>query len=239
MRIAAICCTYKRPKPLEHVIESFLQQDYPAHLRSLIILDDAGQYQTQERDRWALISLPTRFKTMGEKRNASAALAGDVDAYCVWDDDDIYLPWHMSAVVATLANADYSIPSSVFLDRHPKLELKTGIDGMFHGAWGFRRAAFEQAQGYPFIQSGQDMGLLHRFRQLKLKKLDPILTEPRPSYIYRWWTTHRNHLSGDTAMSYEDRALLPYAKVDSIHPHWDRDWVRLCDEFLAKSSAVA
>ena len=111
MKIAAICCTYKRPKELANVIACFESQDYDD--RELIILDDADQYQSQEGDRWRLISTQQRFRTLGEKRNASAALVSpEVDAYCVWDDDDVYLPWHMSAAVKTLqTGADYTIPS--------------------------------------------------------------------------------------------------------------------------------
>ena len=38
MKIAAICCTYKRPKQLATAIESFLRQDYPSELREMICL---------------------------------------------------------------------------------------------------------------------------------------------------------------------------------------------------------
>ena len=51
-------------------------------LRELMILDDAGQYENQEGDGWRLISIPSRFRSLGEKRNACAALASpDVEGY--------------------------------------------------------------------------------------------------------------------------------------------------------------
>src|SRR5690606_40696836 len=74
VKIAAICCTYKRPTLLAEAIECFIRQDYPAELRELIVLDDAGQYGNQRGDGWRIVSLPVRFRTLGEKRNASAAL---------------------------------------------------------------------------------------------------------------------------------------------------------------------
>jgi glycosyltransferase involved in cell wall biosynthesis len=102
---------------LAEAIECFVRQDYPAELRELIVLDDASQYGHQRGDGWRVVSLPLRFRTLGEKRNASAALVSpDVDAYCVWDDDDIYLPWHMSAAAAALAEADYTIPTVIYND---------------------------------------------------------------------------------------------------------------------------
>ena len=174
MKIAAICCTYKRPKLLAEAVECFLRQDYPAAKREMIVLDDADQYENQIGDGWRIVSLPTRFRTLGEKRNASAALVSpEVEAYCVWDDDDIYLPWHMSAAAAALTDADYAIPTLVSVDKGNHLRRKVN-QWLFHGAWSFRREAFDRVCGYPFIQSGQDQGLLKRFKATNLRRADPI-----------------------------------------------------------------
>lgn len=228
MKLAALCPTYKRPKELAAVIECFLRQDYPAELRELIVLDDAGQYANQAGNRWSLVSLPVRFRTLGEKRNASAALVSpDVDAYCVWDDDDIYLPWHMSAAAAALKDADYTIPTVIYVDRRDHLERKTN-QYLFHGAWAFRREAFERVNGYPFMQSGQDQGLLRRFKAAQLRRADPIQQDPRPSYVYRWCTIPGNrHISAMGKDGYERLSQLAAAPVKTLVPRWDRDWVTL------------
>ncbi|HUT14422.1 MAG TPA: hypothetical protein VMY42_28310, partial [Thermoguttaceae bacterium] len=56
-------------------------------------------YDEQMGPGWWLLSLGKRFRTLGEKPNACAALASaDVDAFAVWDDDDICLPWHLEAM---------------------------------------------------------------------------------------------------------------------------------------------
>jgi len=73
MKLAAVCCTFRRPHLLGELIESFLRQDYPRELRELIILDDAGDYDNQQGDGWQLISMPRRFRSLGEKRNAAGA----------------------------------------------------------------------------------------------------------------------------------------------------------------------
>ena len=84
MKIAAICCIYNRPEQLAEAIESFQRQTYPLEKRELIVLDDAGQYEPQCGSGWQLVTTTKRFRTLGEKRNVSAALASaDVDAYAV------------------------------------------------------------------------------------------------------------------------------------------------------------
>ena len=238
VKVAAICCTYKRPGQLEEAIEAFIRQDYPAECRELVILDDAGQYDSHalgEIPGVKLLSTDHRFRTLGEKRNASAALASpDVEVYCVWDDDDIYLPWHMSAAVNSLGNADYSIPSVVYIDKRTRIEAKRN-GSFFHGAWSFRRSAFEAVCGYPFIQSGQDQGLLKRFRSQRLRQADPIESEPRPSYIYRWFTAHSMHISAMGKDGYERMGRESASQIARLLPGWTRDWVQLHEQ--AKSSA--
>ena len=104
MKIAAVCCTYLRPKHLGWLIKCFLEQDYAD--RELVILDDADQYDNQRGDGWELVSVRRRFRSLGEKRNAAIAMtSSDADALAVWDDDDLYLPWALSASVAALEAA--------------------------------------------------------------------------------------------------------------------------------------
>jgi hypothetical protein len=235
MKFAAICCTYKRPKLLAEAVECFLRQDYPSAKRELIILDDAGQYENQVGDGWRIVSSPVRFRTLGEKRNASAAFVSpDVDAYCVWDDDDIYLPWHMSAAAASLTDAEYTIPSMLFIDKNGRLERKAN-QSLFHGAWSFRRAAFERVCGYPFIQSGQDQGLLKRFKAANLRRADPIQFDARPSYVYRWFTAHNQHISAMGAEGYERLGRQPLPTTATITPKWERDWSALQDDSSRKT----
>src|SRR5690606_30618894 len=107
VKIAAICCTYKRPTLLAEAIECFIRQDYPAELRELIVLDGAGEYGNLRGDGLRVVSLPVQFLSLAELRHASSALVwADADAYCVRDDDAIYLPWHMTAAAAAMAEVD-------------------------------------------------------------------------------------------------------------------------------------
>ena len=108
---------------------------------------------------------------------------------------------------------------------------------MFHGAWAFRREAFERVGGYPFIQSGQDQGLLRRFKAAKLRRADPIQHDPRPSYVYRWFTAHSTHISAMGAKGYERLGQAPSRRIAKIEPSWNVDWLELANAELKEAAA--
>lgn len=191
--VSCLCPTYLRPKLLENSIACFLGQDYPLDRRELVILDDAGQIAPQKGDGWEVISTESRFRSLPEKFNSLAGLArGDV--LVVWEDDDIYLPWHITAHVAALAHGGFSKPSRV-------LSLYTGTlqeedaTGRFHASIAFTREAFDSAGGWPLTKRGDfDQQLLARLSQSSAT-VDPCRTHP-PSYVFRWGSTGSYHGQG-------------------------------------------
>lgn len=233
-KLACICCTYARPRLLPQAIQSFLMQDYPADRCELIVLDDAGQYVSQSHTEpkvWHLVSATRRFRTLGEKRNASAALASaDADAYVVWDDDDVYLPQTLRAHAAALERAPWSLPSIVLIERSGTNRLdthKTG--GLFHPAWAFSREVFSKVSGYPFMQSGQDQGLAKRFQDVGVRRADPIALGFAPYFVYRWGTSDSWHLSAmDKQRGYDELARHLHAgpPIEHIRPYWPLDYGR-------------
>jgi len=232
MKLAVLCCTYDRPHLLPHAIESFLHQDYPPDQREMIILDDNDQYVSQSRDGWHLVSVSKRFRTLGEKRNACAALASaDVDAYVVWDDDDLYLPHALSAHATALASAPWSLPGRVLVERRPGVLAQRRTRGMFHSGWAFTRQAFQSVAGYPFMQSGQDQALAGRFRKAGIHTANPTAGEP-PFLVYRWSTTNSWHLSAmDKSTGYERLAARRRAgpPAGELRPHWPRQYLHLIE----------
>lgn len=155
-KVAWVCCTFKRPHMLGHLIHCFLQQDYPREHRSLTILDDAGEYENQSGDGWQLVSIPLRFLSLGQKRNAVAAMVPiNTKFYCPVDDDDLYLPHAMTACAAALQDADLAIPSKVFQENRPGM-IVAESEHHHHAAWGYRRWLFEKVGGYPALNMGED-----------------------------------------------------------------------------------
>jgi hypothetical protein len=213
MKIAAVCCTYLRPKQLGHMIRCFERQDYEE--RELVILDDAGQYEDTHGDSWRLISLPNRFGSLGEKRNAAASLVSpDVEALAVWDDDDLYLPWALRASAAALRVAPWSRPSLVL---HPQpdgslRQHRTG--GLFHGGWAYRRRTFEQCDGYPAMNNGEDQAFAARLLTAGTAGADPMRLGHRPFYVYVWGGGY--HISGMGPDGYERLAAAPVEKTVAV-----------------------
>ena len=61
--VSCLCPTYRRPQLLENSIACFLAQNYPADRRELVVLDDAGELQSQTGEGWTLVR--TRFDDGG------------------------------------------------------------------------------------------------------------------------------------------------------------------------------
>ena len=156
MELTALSCTYYRPQTLGQLIECFLRRDYQRELRELIILDDAGQYENQKGDGWQLVSFPRRFLSLGEKRNACAALAlPDVEGFLIADDDDIYLPHWFRATADALHEAEWSRLGLMLLEHGDGLK-EHDTNALYHGGWAFRKDAFYRVCGYGPHNNGED-----------------------------------------------------------------------------------
>lgn len=208
------------------MIECFLRQDYPRELRELVILDDAGQYENQAGDGWRLVSIPSRFRSLGEKRNACAALASpDVEGFLVADDDDIYLPHWFRTQAESLQKADWSRPGLVLVEHNDGLrECDTG--GLYHGGWAFRREAFYRVRGYGPHNNGEDQELAGRMSQAGVTEIDPCKFAD-PFYVYRY-DNNSYHLSYLDDRGYRELGNGNERKSPTTIPiGWSRDWDKL------------
>jgi glycosyltransferase involved in cell wall biosynthesis len=169
IKITAFCPTLNRPELLGRMIKCFENQTYPN--RELIILDDGGQYENQKGDKWQLISVPRRFRTLGEKNNAVMAMAAtDSEAYAKADDDDIYMPWWLESIADGLKASevcqpryaiDYVKGEWVQIETHNANFTRTA----YHGCWGYRRSLIERIGGYRAEYAGDDQELDRRLRK--------------------------------------------------------------------------
>ena len=225
MKLAALCCTFRRPHTLGQLIECFLRQDYPSELRELIILDDAGQYENQAGDSWFLVSIPMRFRSLGEKRNACAALASpDVEGFLVADDDDIYLPHWFSATADTLSKAEWSRPGLVLLEHGDGLK-EHDTNGLYHGGRAFRKEAFYRVRGYGPYNNGEDQELAGRLHESGVTVRDPC-EDHEPFYIYRY-DNCSYHLSYMDDAGYRELGLNADDGKSTIHVGWPSDYTKL------------
>jgi glycosyltransferase involved in cell wall biosynthesis len=239
MKITAFCPTLNRPDLLPRLIACFERQTYEN--RELIILDDGGQYENQQGDRWQIVSVPRRFRSLGEKNNAAMAMASfDSEAYLKADDDDIYMPWWFESMAQSLKKSQWVVPGFAmdFVNgewvRIQTWSRKTGHHPhyAYHGCWGYRRELIEKTGGYFPRYAGDDGEYQTRLNQLGLT---PVGIQDVPFYWYNRPLTGRisdrsKNLSQQQA--YVDTGKsVPYVgkiKPYSGEPVWEKSLPTKC-----------
>jgi glycosyltransferase involved in cell wall biosynthesis len=235
VKIAAVCLTYNRPVQLGRIIECFLRQTY--RNSELLIYDDGGQYPDQPRgDRWRVVSVDKRSPNLGTKRNEAVKhLLPGIQCIQTWDDDDLYLPWVLEAMVAALKKGRWAQPREALeWDGTAYKRFKTHGSNFnscaYHGNWGYRLDAFWRVGGYPPIMD--DDQIAKRMMKAYGPSLDTITpAHPVPGYAYSRVPADK-HLSWlysqpggmDAAWQKTDAGKLAPAK---IHVGWDIDYSAL------------
>lgn len=199
--VACLCPTAYRPWLLENAVACYQAQDYPAGRRRLVILDDSGIYEPQEGDGWELHATAARYPSLPEKYHRLLDLAGDCDVIAVWEDDDVYLPWHLSAIVRSMGwDEETRQPSSPWAKPRtvwtmcPDLKMESGL-GRFHASLAAGRVFLQGVQGWPLTHRGDfDLQFIARLAEAG-RQADPSAIAT-PSYIFRWASTSSPHGQG-------------------------------------------
>lgn len=233
--VSCQCITYGRTTLLDESVECFLRQDY-AGPKELVILNDLPELLIEcDLPDVRVVNLPFRMKSIGEKRNACVAMCrGDV--IFVWDDDDISLSHRVSFSLQQMTNHRYFKAGQFWYWKDGVLspEPKKGVVHPM-GCWA--TALFDEVNGYPHIQSGQDAGLEEKFRGRGryVEQLDP----DDIYYLYRFPGTGSYHLSAfgfgkgfSEVASYVSRKSI--GGRHRIEPRWLADY-----EQLAADAATA
>jgi len=111
-RVCAVMCTYGRFEIVKQSLTMFLAQDYPN--KQLVIFNTATTPLILDE---FLMSHPdikvvnqthksdgTPYKSLGCVRNASLEHA-EGDIYICWDDDDLFMPWHITQAMSHWSKA--------------------------------------------------------------------------------------------------------------------------------------
>ncbi len=243
--LSCICLTYGRPELLEEAIYSFLQQDYPG-VKELVVLNDFDQ-QTLVFDHpeVRVFNLSRRFRTVGEKMNAAAALCSH-DLLLVWDDDDIYLPHRLSFSVR-----HFEAAKGFFKPGHAWLldsgQLSGPFANVFHVGCCYARRLFDAVGGYPPMGNGYDQAIETWFETVWPGCTATFDIRPEDIYyLYRWGGTGSYHMSslgrGDPGQNQEQgevgnyvaqRARAGKIDVGRVHlvPQWRADYLGLVRAF--------
>lgn len=245
MKISCLCPTYKRPEHLANAVACFLDQDYSGFDRELIILDDAQQYlhyqDTSDQGTVRVISLNDRLPSLTAKFNLMAAEASG-DVLVVWEDDDIFLPWHLSTIAASVERGGeficYDSVYSTYGQKFGEVQLEKAT-GRFHSSWAFTRELFDRVGGYPNTKElifDQKMGTtLRRTGRVELNICE------QPGYIYRWGNgVYHGSQAGDTGYEalWNRLETLPAPWVGHVEPKLDEQ-TRAIKTWLMKQQSTA
>lgn len=200
MMIACLMPTYGRRRAVvANSIELFLRQTHPD--KQLVGMEDGAAEPCRQGHPplWCLTScaarfgsLPTKYDVMWSPRTA--------DAYAVWDDDDVYLPWHLESHHSVLERHGWSKPSHVWSTYGGDLHIEQA-DGRFHGSIAIRTELLERVGGWRGVMPEGEWGRAD-FDQRMLWALSRI--EPpgdpceiaEPSYVFRWGDAGSQHCQG-------------------------------------------
>ena len=224
--VSCLCLTYGRPELLAEAIESFLRQTWDGPKELIILNDHPEQTICCDSPNVRVFNIPSRLRTLGEKRNLSVALA-QYDNLLVWDDDDIYLPWRIEETMKTLPSKHFFKCPYAWVMNKGKIEPEPQYN-LFHGGSAFTRWLFIKAGGYSIMNGGEDADIEGKFQHVTAKKGEfwPHTDLPRERlyYIYRW--DHGNyHTTGHITLDDIKPSITPGHIV--VKPYWKQPYDEL------------
>lgn len=217
---------------LQEAVESFLRQDYVE--KELIVVNDTPGQELRiagDHPGICVVNLPRRCNSLGEKLNLGFSLArGEV--LMRMDDDDVFLPWRISASVQQLGNYDYVKPKHLWYMPHREFLYRPS--GFSTGA--FTRRGFDLVGGFRHMGSGEDQKFEEAFGATPgtTKKLFSV--SPKETfYVYRWGNGSP-HISGyGPTDGYAEIGAMPITPgVYTIQPGWKTDYVTLAAKAAAQ-----
>lgn len=166
--VSVLCPTYGRAARLPGLVQSFIQQDY-AGASELVILNDRHDQVFTCPGTGKVVNILNvfdHFPTLGEKRNKLVELA-TFPLVAWWDDDDRYLPGHLTKAVGLIRQGFRgSYQSHVWVNDGKTLAYSRSRSPFCHAV--MEKQAILDAGGFPAQQMHQDVALnsilVHKLR---------------------------------------------------------------------------
>jgi len=242
--VTAMCPTFGRlPKHRHLLCQSvwcFTQQDYPN--KEMVILNDApNQTIGCTVPGVRVINCPSRYKSLGEKRNALLAHArGEI--LLPWDDDDIHLSGRMSQAVTMLDGFEYWNPQASWYMNPVETGgalSHTHNHGVCHNASAFRAGAV----WYDPVSGGEDRKADLRAKASKKTNHRNLVSDPASwEYIYRFGVgKHSSSVSEDRSQEeYDRRTATPgLFYISPEEPPEFKEWMKQRSAALGPSIQIS
>jgi glycosyltransferase involved in cell wall biosynthesis len=244
--ITCICPTYKRPEHLAAAIKCFEEQDYPKDRCELIVLDDAGQIAECSGESWKLVSTEERVPNLWQKFNIIADMGNsDKDIICIWEDDDIYLPWHLSSIAKARVAGEkqFFAPEFAYSNYGQNIGdvVKENATGRFHATWAYSKELWDDVGGYETVLNITGDKVM-REKCLRSSGGYTRYETDNPTYVYRWaraaWHASAI-LAVDSEAKFQEKwdylGFRPIEKVDNLVVAFDEESALLYAKFASNS----
>ncbi|GIW59077.1 MAG: hypothetical protein KatS3mg087_0143 [Patescibacteria group bacterium] len=195
MKALLLMPVFRRAKLACNAVACYLAQRLPEDGEAVLyVLDDGGTFRglgftPPVTHRVELRRYERRFPTLATKYSAALDEILPLekpDIVLVYEDDDVYLPWHVKVHMEVLRGRRraWSKPSRVLTDYsgEVKEEAATGS----HGSIAFTadiESRWEALRGKHF-----DLWFMEGLRGEGGDPLDPMQVYGKPSYLFRWHT---------------------------------------------------
>jgi hypothetical protein len=211
---------FRRHRLANNAVACFLANILPADVRAdLVVIDDGDTYADMgfatspgHSHHVHLWKTQQRFPTLAQKYGSAldeAISDFSPDIVAIFEDDDIYLPWHLGTHIETLRGKTraWSKPSRVWSDyRNPgHWELEPSA-GRFHASIAF--TADVAARWPDDNRADFDQRFMAALEAECGPPLDPLSLCSVPGYCFRWrtGTWHAQHWMSSSKVTWYDRA---------------------------------
>lgn len=239
--VSCLCCTYGRPLLLGEAIKCFIDQDYQN--KELIVLNDQVGVELFIENCPSTVKIvnhPTRFNSLGEKRNYLKSL-GNGNFFCIWDDDDLYTPWRISDSVNLMQlSSRYDIIKARESFKSVDNTHYSVVNNPFHSQSIITKDYVAKTQ-YPSKSVGEDTEFENGAR------IGYRVMFPNFHYIYRWGmgVHHVSAIEGEKKSWQKSLTFEPYQmsgrievkplfqkdywndiglEFEKMNPEWRKEW---------------
>lgn len=212
IHFSCICLTFARIARLEEAIACFLSQDYPGPKELIVLNSFFPQTLKGEFPFVRIINLTQRPPSLADARNMAIEAAAGTHII-TWDDDDIYLPNHLSNFATNWPECcDW-----VWMDRQyyaERFKIQRVTQGTYN-VFAFTKKAWESAGKY---KAGMNCGEDHDFctRVSTVTQGQKIvLPDTQLSFVYGWGN-FVNHVSGAADKEKDWKVAFQRVETDAV-----------------------